>query len=108
MTYVPEVKHKILYTFSRYSVSCDSSDDTITDVYEKASAFAFTSSHSLQAWDESKLPLGVINLCLSFSPLFRMTFLHPNRVFPRILRNTTNIEMACTLLMVLFFTKITL
>lgn len=55
MTYVPEVKHKILYTFSRYPVSCDSPNDAIIDVYDEASAFAFTSSHSLQAWDRVKV-----------------------------------------------------
>ena len=50
----------------------------------------------------------VINPCISFSPLFRMAFLHPNRIFQRIFRNTTDIEMTCTLLIASFFTKIAL
>ena len=57
---------------------------------------------------EPKLPLRVRNPCFSFSTPFRMAFLHLSRIFPKIFRNNTNIEMTCTLLMVSFFPKIAL
>ena len=56
MMHVPRVKHKIPDTLSRYPVSCDGPNDTINGA-EKASAFAFTTAHNLQAviWDRAKV-----------------------------------------------------
>ena len=57
MMHVPRVKHKIPDTLSRYPVSCDGPNDTINDAVEKASTFAFTTAHNLQAvtWDRVKV-----------------------------------------------------
>ena len=113
MMHVPGVKHEILDNLSRYSVSCDGPNDKIIGEDEEALAFEFTTAHNLPAvaWNRVKVATLSDKSMPQILTIIQNGFpasMHLNRIFPRKLMNTTNIEMTYTLLMALFFTKITL
>ena len=105
MMHVPGVKHK-MHTHSAVMAPMIQSVNHMRKHLPLHLPLPTTSKQSHGT--ESKLLLRVISPCFSFSPPFRTTFLHPSRIFPRIFRNTTNIEMTYTLLIVSFFIKVAL
>ena len=113
MMHVPGVKHEIPDNLSRYSVSCDGPNDKTIGADEEALAFEFTTAHNLPAVTLDRVKVATLSdksmpQILTIIQNGFPASMHPNRIFLRKLMNTTNIEMTCTLLMALYFTKIAL